>query len=147
MDFILFYFMIKLGVHCVYAESKNTALKEEIQAVTSESRSLANELAEMLLRLEVQDIRAEAVESAVVGDDEKVQILLKEMLTRIQNLENYSNESTFGNSSDDTPKISQSSDVDASQKLEVSLKDYKFAPIQKDFGNDNDNQNHHTKMH
>jgi len=63
------------------------AIREEIEAVASESRGLANELAEMLSILEVADLRNEAVESAVIGDDEKVQNVLKAMVERINKLE------------------------------------------------------------
>ena len=55
--------------------------------MANESRSLSNELAEMLSALEVEDLRGVAVESAVIGDDEKVQNVLKAMVERINKLE------------------------------------------------------------
>ena len=75
----------------IKADTKE-AIKEEIEAVASESRSLANELAEMLSVLEVEDLRNEAVESAVIGDDEKVQNVLKAMVERINKLESKTDE-------------------------------------------------------
>merc|ERR1719348_574768 len=68
-------------------DNDNDAIKKEIEAVAAESRSLAAELAQMLLRLEVQDLREEAVEAAVVGNDESVKEVLSEMVKRIQNIE------------------------------------------------------------
>ena len=77
---------------CCHAEGTKEDLKEEIEAVATESRSLAKELAEMLLRLEVQDLREKAVESAVIGDNKKVQEVLNEMVARIHALEEASND-------------------------------------------------------
>jgi hypothetical protein len=96
------YFVVQLLYSCCHAEARNEALKEEIEAVSTESRSLAKELAEMLLRLEVQDLREEAVESAVIGDNKKVQKVLNEMVARIHTLEAESQIVLFGSTSTDS---------------------------------------------
>ena len=80
---------------CYHAEATNEDLKEEIEAVATESRRLAKELAEMLLRLEIQDLGEEAVESAVIGDNKKVQEVLNEMVARIHTLEEASKGGNF----------------------------------------------------
>ena len=68
-------------------EENDENLKEEIETVAAESKRLAEELAEMLTRLEVNDLREEAVESAVIGDDENVHKVLRQMVERINKLE------------------------------------------------------------
>ena len=60
-------------------------LRLEIEEAASDSRLLADELADMLARLEVDNSRQEAVEAAVLGDDIKVESALQEMLNKIEN--------------------------------------------------------------
>ena len=67
-------------------------LRLEIEEAASDSRLLADELADMLARLEADDSRQEAVEAAVLGDDIKVESALQEMLDKIENLETVANE-------------------------------------------------------
>ena len=90
MKELLFHILSIFLVGGTKGDRRNEAIKEEIEAVASESRSLANELAEMLSFLEVKDLRNEAVEYAVIGDDENVQKVLKAMVDRINKLENIS---------------------------------------------------------
>ena len=88
MKLILFHILSIFLVLKANGDHRNEAIKDEIEAVASESRSLANELAEMLSVLEVKDLRNEAVESAVMGDNENVQKVLKKMVDRINKLGN-----------------------------------------------------------
>ena len=67
-------------------EITDDILRSEIESAASESRALADELAEMLSRLEVEDVRKEAVEAVVVGDDKKVETVLKDMIEKIDAL-------------------------------------------------------------
>ena len=67
-------------------------LRLEIEEAASDSRLLADELADMLARLEVDNSRQEAVEAAVLGDDIKVESALQEMLDKIEKLETVANE-------------------------------------------------------
>lgn len=67
-------------------------LRLEIEEAASDSRLLADELADMLARLEADDSRQEAVEAAVLGDDIKVESALQEMLDKIEKLETVANE-------------------------------------------------------
>jgi len=85
-----------LVVVCRAAPEANPAdviLREEIEAAAFESRQLADELADMLARLEVEDNREEAVEAAVIGDQNTVEEALKEMVDRIEDLAEASEES------------------------------------------------------
>ena len=52
-------------------------LRLEIEEAASDSRLLADELADMLARLEADESRQEAVEAAVAGDDIKVESALQ----------------------------------------------------------------------
>ena len=67
-------------------------LRLEIEEAASDSRLLADELADMLARLEADNSRQEAVEAAVLGDDIKVESALQEMLDKIEKLETVANE-------------------------------------------------------
>ena len=55
-------------------------LKSEIEQAASESRHLADELAGMLDRLEIEEDRTDAVNAAVLGEQEEVEAALKVML-------------------------------------------------------------------
>ena len=55
-------------------------LKSEIEQAASESRHLADELAGMLDRLEIEEDRSAAVNAAVLGEQEEVEAALKVML-------------------------------------------------------------------
>ena len=94
MKFAILCILSKIAVLTADADQRNEAIIEEIEAVASESRSLANELADMLSVLEVADLREEAVEFAVIGDNAKVQSVLKAMVDRIKKLENNSKDNT-----------------------------------------------------
>ena len=52
-------------------------LKSEISQAASESRHLADELAGMLDRLEIEEDRSAAVNAAVLGEQEEVEAALK----------------------------------------------------------------------
>ena len=67
-------------------------LRLEIEEAASDSRLLADELADMLARLEADESRQEAVEAAVEGDDIKVESALQEMLVKLENLEKVASE-------------------------------------------------------
>ena len=55
-------------------------LKSEIEQAASESRHLADELAGMLDRLEIEEDRSAAVNAAVLGEQEEVEAALKVIL-------------------------------------------------------------------
>ena len=58
-------------------------LKSEIEQAASESRHLADELAGMLDRLEIEEDRSAAVNAAVLGEQEEVEAALKVMIEPI----------------------------------------------------------------
>merc|ERR1719234_2769839 len=60
-------------------------LKSEISQAASESRHLADELAGMLDRLEIEEERSAAVNAAVLGEQEEVEAALKVMVEKIEN--------------------------------------------------------------
>ena len=118
------YVFVQLIVRCYHDEATNEDLKEEIEAVAKESRSLAKELAEMLLRLEVQDLREEAVESAVIGDNKKVQEVLNEMVARIHTLEEASKGGNFEERNETLiRKPDKSNTEDISESVEHNIND------------------------
>merc|ERR1711970_952112 len=59
-------------------------LKSEIEQAASESRHLADELAGMLDRLEIEEDRSAAVNAAVLGEQEEVEAALKVMVERLR---------------------------------------------------------------
>merc|ERR1712055_155108 len=61
-------------------------LKSEIEQAASESRHLADELAGMLDRLEIEEDRSAAVNAAVLGEQDEVEAALKEMVDKIEKL-------------------------------------------------------------
>lgn len=69
-------------------------LKSEIEVAAAESRKLADDLAGMLERLEIEDDRSAAVDAAVLGDQDEVEAALKEMVEKIENLAEASEESS-----------------------------------------------------
>merc|ERR1712055_29001 len=69
-------------------------LKSEIEQAASESRHLADELAGMLDRLEIEEDRSAAVNAAVLGEQEEVEAALKVMVEKIENLAQASEESS-----------------------------------------------------
>lgn len=69
-------------------------LKSEIEVAAAESRKLADDLAGMLERLEIEDDRSTAVDAAVLGDQDEVEAALKEMVEKIENLAEASEESS-----------------------------------------------------
>merc|ERR1712088_11175 len=68
-------------------------LKSEIEQAASESRHLADELAGMLDRLEIEEDRSAAVNAAVLGEQQEVEAALKVMVEKIENLAQASEES------------------------------------------------------
>ena len=70
-----------------HVSAQDDLLRAEIEEAAFDSKILADELAAMLARLEVDDSRQEAVEAEVIGDDIKVESALKEMLDKIESLE------------------------------------------------------------
>ena len=147
MKGIFLYFLLKLLVHRGLAESANEDLKEEIQAVATESRSLADELAEMLLRLEVQDLREEAVESAVIGDNEKVQSVLKEMVARMHKLEEASEAGNYEKRDEnkDYDGNIQNEIVATIQPFDVSIEDEYVDSIDENFLKQDDNKHDESR--
>ena len=81
------------GVPEALAESNDDILRSEIESAARESRALADDLAAMLARLEAEEDRQDAVEAAVVGDNEKVKGALKEMVDKVEELAKVSEES------------------------------------------------------
>jgi len=75
------------------ADPTDGLLRSEIESAASESRALADELADMLLRLEAEEDRADAVEAAVVGNENKVESALKEMIEKMEDLAEASEDS------------------------------------------------------
>merc|ERR1712212_1063544 len=69
-------------------------LKSEIEQAASESRHLADELAGMLDRLEIEEDRSAAVNAAVLGEQEEVEAALKVMVEKIENLAQASEDSS-----------------------------------------------------
>merc|ERR1712223_1581841 len=69
-------------------------LKSEIEQAASESRHLADELAGMLDRLEIEEERSAAVNAAVLGEQEEVEEALKVMVEKIENLAKASEETS-----------------------------------------------------
>merc|ERR1711936_1041514 len=69
-------------------------LKSEIEQAASESRHLADELAGMLDRLEIEEDRSAAVNAAVLGEQEEVEAALKVMVEKIENLAKASEDSS-----------------------------------------------------
>lgn len=61
-------------------------LKSEIEVAASESRKLADDLAGMLARLEIEEDRNQAVNAAVIGEEAEVEEALKEMVEKIEKL-------------------------------------------------------------
>jgi len=90
-----------LAVSCAISAAKPEAdpaddiLRSEIESAAKESRALADELAAMLARLEAEDDRIEAVEAAVVGDTQKVKEALTEMVDKIEELAEASEDSNL----------------------------------------------------
>merc|ERR1719234_2854327 len=69
-------------------------LKSEISQAASESRHLADELAGMLDRLEIEEDRSAAINAAVLGEQEEVEAALKVMVEKIENLAQASEDSS-----------------------------------------------------
>merc|ERR1711936_255579 len=69
-------------------------LKSEIEQAASESRHLADELAGMLDRLEIEEERSAAVNAAVLGEQEEVEAALKVMVEKIEKLAKASEDSS-----------------------------------------------------
>merc|ERR1719234_2663465 len=69
-------------------------LKSKISQAASESRHLADELAGMLDRLEIEEDRSAAVNAAVLGEQEEVEAALKVMVEKIENLAQASEDSS-----------------------------------------------------
>jgi len=67
-------------------EPVDQILKSEIELAATESRHLADELAGMLARLEIEEDRDEAVSAAVLGEQDEVEEALKEMVEKIEKL-------------------------------------------------------------
>ena len=88
MKFILTFLLGTVAVLLTHADQKHDELKEEIEAVAIESKHLANELAEMLLAMEVEELKEKVVDSTFIRDDQHIKDALKATEARIKNLEN-----------------------------------------------------------
>ena len=84
--------ILSLASRSVVSMSADDDLRAEIEEAASDSKLLADELADMLARLEADNSRQEAVEAAVEGDDIKVETALQEMLKSIEKLEKVAEE-------------------------------------------------------
>ena len=73
-------------------DSTDALLRLELEEAASDSRLLAEELADMLARLDTENSRQEAVEAAVVGDEVRVEAALQEMLSKLEGLEQVASE-------------------------------------------------------
>ena len=67
-------FTVTLSAAHPEADPGDEILRSEIESAAKESRALADDLAAMLARLEAEENREEAVDAAVIGDNEKVNI-------------------------------------------------------------------------
>ena len=119
-----FNYLIFLHIfHCVHTEQTNEILKKEIEAVAAESRSLAAELADMLLKLEVQDLREKAVEAAVVGDHENVKTVLDKMVARLHDIKDEdamkdkNKNEKIRNTTSDTADSYEKPEIDSNHKV------------------------------
>ena len=65
-------------------------LRTEIEAAAEDSRALADELADMLARLQAEEARSDAVEAAVVGDEVRVEEALQLMIQQMEKLSDAS---------------------------------------------------------
>ena len=88
MKFILTFLLGTVAVLLTHADQKHDELKKEIEAVAIESKHLANELAEMLLAMEVEELKEKVVDSTFIRDDQRIKDALKATEARIKNLEN-----------------------------------------------------------
>jgi len=77
------------------AEPEDEILRSEIESAARESRALADDLAAMLARLEAEENREDAVDAAVIGDNEKVKEALTEMVDKIEELAKASEDSNL----------------------------------------------------
>ena len=64
------------------ADPGDEILRSEIESAARESRALADDLAAMLARLEAEESREDAVEAAVIGDNEKVKEAITDMVDK-----------------------------------------------------------------
>merc|ERR1712106_265780 len=71
--------------------------REEIESAAIESRHLADELGAMLARLEAEEEQSEAVEAAVLEEQEVVEEALKEMVDKIEDLARASEDTNLEN--------------------------------------------------
>jgi len=79
-------FTVTLSAAHPEADPGDEILRSEIESAAKESRALADDLAAMLARLEAEENREEAVDAAVIGDNEKVKEALTEMVDKIEEL-------------------------------------------------------------
>jgi len=77
------------------ADPTDDIIRSEIESAARDSRALADELAAMLARLEAEDDREDAIEAAVIGDNEKVKEALTEMVDKIEDLAQASEDSNI----------------------------------------------------
>ena len=88
-----------LSLFSQYVTAADDILRAEIEEAALDSKLLADELAEMLARLELDEDREDAVEAAVKGDDLKVETALQDMLDKLEGLEIVANQNA------DTPEF------------------------------------------
>ena len=90
-----------LAMTCTFSDASpeedpgDELLRSEIESAARESRALADDLAAMLARLEAEENREDAVEAAVIGDNEKVKEALIEMVDKIEELAKASEDSNL----------------------------------------------------
>jgi len=82
---------------CLAEPEPQDILREEIESAALESRHLADELGAMLARLEAEEEQSEAVEAAVIEEQEVVEEALKEMVDKIENLAKASEDTNLEN--------------------------------------------------
>ena len=75
-----------VGLGQCEAEPTDDQLLDDIEEAARESRRLADDLANMLASLETLEAQGEAVEAAVRGDEEQLDIALADMLEKVQEL-------------------------------------------------------------
>jgi hypothetical protein len=88
MKFLLTFLLGIVALMITHADQKHDELKDEIEAVAIESKHLANELAEMLLAMEVEELKEEVVDSTLIRDDHLIENALQATEARIKKLEN-----------------------------------------------------------
>jgi len=94
---IVYFILLCFTSQCLAEPEPQEILREEIESAAIESRHLADELGAMLARLEAEEEQSEAVEAAVLEEQEVVEEALKEMVDKIEDLARASEDTNLEN--------------------------------------------------